>query len=129
LFESKLSKIDHRAADRSVKGHQHRRCRAHHGSITNGPRFDAAMPSEERKSAENGIWLCQNCAKLIDNDERRYSKDLLIEWKRLSEQAALLEVENLTLFPLQVIPTQMTWSCSVFIPNVLIGQRSKIPLE
>jgi hypothetical protein len=61
----------------------------------NGPRFDANMTPEERKSAENGIWLCQNCAKLIDNDERRYSKDLLIEWKRLSEQAALLEVENL----------------------------------
>jgi hypothetical protein len=37
----------------------------------NGPRFDANMTPEERKSAENGIWLCQNCAKLIDNDERR----------------------------------------------------------
>lgn len=61
----------------------------------NGPRFDTTMTPEERKSAENGIWLCQNCAKLIDNDERRYSKDLLIEWKRLSERAALLEVENL----------------------------------
>ena len=59
-----------------------------------GPRFDAQISIEERKSIENGIWLCQNCAKLVDNDELRYSKDLLIQWKGLSEQAALLEVEN-----------------------------------
>ena len=62
-----------------------------------GPRYDARLPSEERKSIDNGIWLCQNCAKLVDNDEQRYTTDLLIEWKRLSEQAALLEVENLSL--------------------------------
>ncbi len=61
-----------------------------------GKRYDASMSSEERKSIDNGIWLCQNCAKLVDNDEQRYSTGLLIEWKRLSEQAALLEIENLT---------------------------------
>ncbi len=60
-----------------------------------GSRFETTMTPEERTSVDNGIWLCQNCAKLVDNDERRYSKDLLIDWKRLSEQAALLEVENL----------------------------------
>jgi hypothetical protein len=59
-----------------------------------GPRYDASMSSEERRSPENGIWLCQNCAKLIDNDESRYTIDLLQEWKRLSERAALLEIEN-----------------------------------
>ena len=58
-----------------------------------GPRY-AKMSSEERKSPENGIWLCQNCAKLIDNDTKRYRIDLLEEWKRLSERAALLEIEN-----------------------------------
>jgi len=61
-----------------------------------GPRFDTSITPEERKSVENGIWLCQNCAKLVDNDDKKYTKALLIEWKRLSEQAALLEVENLT---------------------------------
>lgn len=60
-----------------------------------GPRYDGVLTPEERKSIDNGIWLCQNCAKLVDNDEQRYTTDLLIEWKRLSEQAALLEVENL----------------------------------
>jgi len=61
-----------------------------------GPRYNARLSSEERKSIDNGIWLCQNCAKLVDNDEQRYTTDLLIDWKRLSEQAALLEVENLS---------------------------------
>jgi hypothetical protein len=61
-----------------------------------GPRYDARLSSEERKSIDNGIWLCQNCAKLVDNDEQRYTTDLLIDWKKLSEQAALLEIEDLS---------------------------------
>jgi hypothetical protein len=60
-----------------------------------GPRYDVRLSSDERKSIENGIWLCQNCAKLADNDAQRYTGDLLLEWKKLSEQAALLEIDNL----------------------------------
>ena len=37
-----------------------------------GPRYDENISLEERASIENGIWLCQNCAKLIDNDPKRY---------------------------------------------------------
>lgn len=58
-----------------------------------GPRFDRTITQEERKSDENGIWLCQTCAKLIDNDEGRYSADLLRQWKSLSERAALMDIE------------------------------------
>lgn len=36
-----------------------------------GPRYDASMTPEERKSPENGIWLCQSCSKLIDTDTSR----------------------------------------------------------
>lgn len=60
----------------------------------NGPRFDAKLTTEERRHIDNGIWLCQSCSKLIDSDTERYSSDILREWKRLSEQAALYEVEN-----------------------------------
>ena len=70
-----------------------------------GLRYDSRLSSEERKSIDNGIWLCQNCAKLVDNDEDRYSTDLLIQWKKLSEQAALLEVESLSP-PLEPSKTQ-----------------------
>lgn len=34
------------------------------------PRYDASLTSKERRSISNGIWCCQNCAKLIDNDEK-----------------------------------------------------------
>ena len=59
-----------------------------------GPRYDARLSAEERASQANGIWLCQTCAKLIDNDPRRYNADLLLQWRRLSEEAALLDLET-----------------------------------
>ena len=54
-----------------------------------GPRFRAGLRPEQRASAENGIWLCQNCAKLVDNDETRYPEELLLEWKAGSDDEAL----------------------------------------
>ena len=33
----------------------------------NGPRYNSMISNEERSHISNGIWLCQNCAKLIDN--------------------------------------------------------------
>jgi hypothetical protein len=59
-----------------------------------GPRHDASFTNEQRQSVENGIWLCQNCAKLVDNDPVRYTVDLLQKWKALSEAAALLAIEG-----------------------------------
>jgi hypothetical protein len=47
-----------------------------------GPRYDGSLASPARKSAGNGIWLCQVCAKLIDSDPARYTVDLLHGWKR-----------------------------------------------
>lgn len=64
---------------------------------SDGPRYNKDLSPEQRKSIDNGIWLCQNCAKLVDNDEQRYTVDLLRQWKQLSEQAALLEIENVSL--------------------------------
>lgn len=57
-----------------------------------GPRYDPTMPPEERRSSENAIWLCQNCAKLIDNDVTKYSEVMLREWKAKAELAALSAV-------------------------------------
>lgn len=34
-----------------------------------GARYDAALTPEARADIGNGIWLCQNHARLIDNDE------------------------------------------------------------
>lgn len=57
-----------------------------------GPRFDPGLNSEGRKGIENAIWLCQNCAALIDRDIKRYDADLLRAWRENSEEAARLDV-------------------------------------
>jgi hypothetical protein len=38
-----------------------------------GLRYDPMITTEERTSANNGIWLCQSCSKLIDSDKGRYT--------------------------------------------------------
>ena len=59
-----------------------------------GPRYNFALTSEERKAGINGIWLCQSCAKLVDNDELRYTIEILQRWKTISETAALRALES-----------------------------------
>jgi hypothetical protein len=66
-----------------------------------GPRFDPTLSTDKRQSAENGIWLCQNCAKLVDNDQARYSVEVLRQWKQRAEGAALSEIEGDTSATLQ----------------------------
>jgi hypothetical protein len=59
-----------------------------------GPRYDPSLSAVQRGSAENGIWLCQTCAKLVDNDEVRYTVPLLREWRQKAEEIALQEIES-----------------------------------
>lgn len=63
---------------------------------TGGPRYDPSLTPDERKDIGNGIWLCQSCAKLVDNDEARYTKEVLVRWKLSAEQEALREVESVS---------------------------------
>jgi hypothetical protein len=42
------------------------------------PRYDHTLTAEIRTSIANGIWLCQDCAKLIDSDTERYGVESLI---------------------------------------------------
>jgi hypothetical protein len=57
-----------------------------------GPRNNPNLTAEQRSGIENGIWLCQNCAKLIDNDVVRYPESVLRAWKTLAEHNAALNV-------------------------------------
>ncbi len=50
-----------------------------------GPRFDPSLTAEERAGESNGIWLCQICAKLVDNDPARYGVRSLRSWKTTAE--------------------------------------------
>jgi hypothetical protein len=57
-----------------------------------GPRFDPAMTAKDRRSRENGIWVCQTHGKMIDDDERRYMTDLLRAWRDRAEALAAAEL-------------------------------------
>ena len=56
-----------------------------------GPRFDASLSQTQRSHIENGIWLCRNHHKEIDDDEEGFPSGMLREWKRNSEDQARFE--------------------------------------
>jgi hypothetical protein len=58
-----------------------------------GPRFDNSLTLEQRASIDNGIWLCQSCAKLVDSDSERFSVARLKAWKVGAEARALRELK------------------------------------
>lgn len=59
-----------------------------------GPRFDEHLTNEGRRAAENGIWLCQQCSRLVDADDSAYDVADLIEWKTFAEAAAAVELRG-----------------------------------
>ncbi|WP_211474922.1 hypothetical protein [Collimonas humicola] len=56
-----------------------------------GPRFNIDLSTDERKDFDNGIWLCNICAKKIDLDETHYTVSLLRSWKSQAEATARSE--------------------------------------
>ncbi|SRR6056297_940658 len=59
-----------------------------------GPRYDEDMTNEKRSHIDNGIWLCSNCATLIDKDIDKFPKDLLSEWKQKAEEEAFAKING-----------------------------------
>lgn len=57
------------------------------GAAENGPRYDPSLTPEQRRSIENGIYLCSNCADMIDKNEGLdYPPELLRKWKKDHEK-------------------------------------------
>ncbi|WP_271009438.1 hypothetical protein [Paucibacter sp. B51] len=46
------------------------------------------MTPTQRSSISNGIWLCNNCSRLIDNDPASFPAELLHRWKAQAETLA-----------------------------------------
>ena len=59
-----------------------------------GPRYDNTLTPDDRSSAENGIWLCETCAKIIDADQVGYTEASLKDWKNVAEATAFLELRG-----------------------------------
>jgi hypothetical protein len=55
-----------------------------------GPRFDEALTTEQRAAADNGIWLCADCADLIDKKSGKdFKSEVIRTWKRSAEAQQL----------------------------------------
>lgn len=54
-----------------------------------GPRYNVMFSPAQRTHIDNGIWLCSNCATLIDKDEIKFPVPLLEQWKRDAENELL----------------------------------------
>ena len=53
-----------------------------------GPRFDPLLSAVEVRGIDNGIWLCQACHKMVDNDAAKYSVAELRRWRLAAEDRA-----------------------------------------
>ena len=62
-----------------------------------GPRYNPELTPEERAAADNGVWLCQSCSRLIDVDVPSYSASKLREWKTLAEMRAYLGIRGFSI--------------------------------
>ncbi|GEA13122.1 hypothetical protein [Alteromonas sp. KUL49] len=65
-----------------------------HGARPKSKRYCVDMTDHDRAEITNGIWLCRNCHKLIDTDEKRYSAELLFAWREKHERFVLSELGN-----------------------------------
>jgi hypothetical protein len=57
-----------------------------------GPRFESVQTREARRAKENGIWLCQNCGRLVDADAQKFTVEVLTGWKRSAQARAFREL-------------------------------------
>lgn len=55
-------------------------------------RYNPLLGLGEVSDITNGLWLCCNCHKQIDDDEKRFQAELLFEWRRQHEQEILKRV-------------------------------------
>ncbi len=67
-----------------------------HAASKNGPRYNPEMSVNERKSIDNGIWMCRAHAKIIDGDYTIYSASTIKQWKTLAEKRTYQQLKELT---------------------------------
>lgn len=70
-------------------GHAAHICAAAQG----GPRYDPDQSESQRRSAENGLWLCRECGDMVDKDAAGFTALQLHGWKR-DHEAMITEVRQ-----------------------------------
>jgi hypothetical protein len=85
-----------------------------------GPRYEKGMTIEERKSISNAIFLCSNCADLIDkNDGNDYEIAELKKWKEI-HQNWVIENLNKSIANNQVLVSSKSQSGGITANTVTI---------
>jgi hypothetical protein len=70
----------------------------------NGPRYESNLSSDERKSINNAIFLCSNCADMIDKvGGVDFSVDLLKKWKDDHEKWVKANLNKSVNSPISII--------------------------
>lgn len=57
-----------------------------------GPRYDPNQTPEQRRAAENGIWMCRDHGTAIDSKDPEFTVARLREWKARAESEARAQV-------------------------------------
>ncbi len=60
----------------------------------NGPRYDKYLSPEERSDVNNGVWMCQTHAKLVDDNASKHTDSELRRWKTQHEDWVFRRVAN-----------------------------------
>lgn len=103
-----------------------------------GPRYNRFLTQEQRSSEMNGIWLCQNCAHLIDVDVKQYPETLLRKWKQITENNTYTEIisrksvvtKNATLDKVQLLDIFVcpTNNCDSIILDIRVKNNNDSPV-
>jgi hypothetical protein len=51
-----------------------------------GPRYDDTMAPDQRKSPDNGIWMCELHGRAVDTRDSEFTVELLREWKAKAQR-------------------------------------------
>lgn len=51
-----------------------------------GPRYDPNMMREQRRSSDNGIWMCRLHGTAVDAKDSKFTVELLHEWKAQAQK-------------------------------------------
>lgn len=86
-----------------------------HAAAPKGPRHDPHQTAEQRRSLDNGIWLCVKHAREIDADEHRFPASELRRWKAETERYVREQME----FPSDTISATRDLSMIAIGPEVI----------
>ena len=66
------------------------------GARPGSRRYEPNLNDIARSEITNAIWLCRNCHKMIDTDEKKYSSSILFQWREIHEAFITSKLGNKT---------------------------------